>query len=135
MTPARPRARAHAMLPVTSSSNRRRSKRNDAPNSNASGSGAPSNLPDHSVVIGFPETWRRCAPSDDDASSVLGVRFQPLHQRRSPLAVSGDGPDRLGELGAVEGFGERLRLTTPGAQHDELLHALDAAQEFGDRPL
>ena len=44
-------ARAHAMLPVTSSSNRRRSKRNEAPNSNAAASGAVSKRPDQSVVI------------------------------------------------------------------------------------
>ena len=50
-TPAVASARAHARLPVTSSSNRRRSKRNDEPNSNAAASGAVSKRPDHRVVI------------------------------------------------------------------------------------
>ena len=44
-------ARAHARLPVTSSSNRRRSKRNEAPNSNAAASGAVSKRPDQRLVI------------------------------------------------------------------------------------
>src|SRR5436190_20343245 len=50
-TPAAASARAHAMLPAMSSSNSRRSKRNEAPNSNASASGPMSKRPDHSVVI------------------------------------------------------------------------------------
>ena len=53
--PGRPRrqhaaatsASAHARLPVTSSSNSRRSNGNDTPKSNAAGSGAASNRPDH----------------------------------------------------------------------------------------
>src|SRR5439155_210742 len=32
---------------------------------------------------------------------------------------------------AIERFGERLSLASAGSQHDELLHALDAAQEPG----
>ena len=47
-TPARASASAHARLPVTSSSKSRRSNGNDTPKSNAAGSGAESNLPDHS---------------------------------------------------------------------------------------
>src|SRR5262245_29729644 len=49
-TPARLNARAHARLPVTSSSNRRRSKRNDAPKSKATASGAASKRPDQRLV-------------------------------------------------------------------------------------
>src|SRR5262249_45084599 len=49
-TPARLNARAHARLPVTSSSNRRRSKRNDAPKSKAAASGAASKRPDQRFV-------------------------------------------------------------------------------------
>ena len=49
--PPRASARAHAMLPVTSSSNRRRSKRNEAPNSNAAASGAVSNRPTRALTF------------------------------------------------------------------------------------
>src|SRR5262245_2359531 len=49
-TPARLNARAHARLPVTSSSNKRRSKRNDAPKSKAAASGAASKRPDQRFV-------------------------------------------------------------------------------------
>src|SRR5262245_29412637 len=67
--PARASARAHAMLPVTSSSNRRRSKRNDAPNSNAARSGAVSKRPDHSVVPS-----RRSSVVDRESSVISRER-------------------------------------------------------------
>ena len=104
-----PSARAHARLPVTSSSNRRRSKRNDAPNSNAAASGAASNRPDHRVSSGS-RGMVRCDPSESCLVSSC-VRFETLRQRGGALAVArddedgvvaGDGPDRLGELGAIE---------------------------------
>ena len=40
-------------------------------------------------------------------------------------------PTTSGEAGAVERLGERLRLAPAGADDDELLHAIDAAQELG----
>ena len=73
-------------------------------------------------------------------SSVLGVRFEPLDQGGGALpsraidenrVVAGDRADRLRQLRAVERLGERLRLAAAGADDDELLHALDAAQELG----
>ena len=76
-------ARAHARLPVTSSSNRRRSKRNEAPKSNAAASGAASKRPDHKLVIS------RQSQSQSSVVSRLLSREQscvrvgrPLHPRR-----------------------------------------------------
>ena len=46
-TPARASAAAHARLPRTSSSNRRRSKPNERPNATSAASGFPSKRPDH----------------------------------------------------------------------------------------
>ena len=74
-TPAAESARAQARLPVTSSSKRRRSNRNDAPNSNAAASGAVSKRPDHKVVGGgwslvigrwslVTLSWRTSRPAD-----------------------------------------------------------------------
>src|SRR5437764_3358549 len=51
-TPARTRPSTYARLPVTSSSKRRLSKLNDAPNWNAVGSGSPANRPDQRFAIG-----------------------------------------------------------------------------------
>src|SRR5262249_27270898 len=47
----------------------------------------------------------------------------------------GDGADGFGELRAVERERERLRLPGAGADDDQLLDALDAAQEVRRRPL
>src|SRR5919201_620102 len=60
------------MLPVTSSTNRRRSNRNDLPNSKAAGSGAWSNRPDQRVVMEV-ECVRRL-PANDTA-----VAFEQFH--------------------------------------------------------
>ena len=49
--------------------------------------------------------------------------------------VAGDGADGLRQLRAVDGEGERLRLAGAGADDDQLLHAVDAAQELGGRAL
>ena len=43
--------------------------------------------------------------------------------------VAGNRADRFVELGAIERLGQRLRLAASGAEHDELLHAFDTAQE------
>ncbi len=51
-TPAAFRACAHARLPITSSSNNRRSKRNDAPKSKTAALGSLSKRPDQSVDMG-----------------------------------------------------------------------------------
>ena len=40
-------------------------------------------------------------------------------------------PTASGSAGAVERLGQRLRLARPGADDDELLHALDAAEKLG----
>src|SRR5262245_47714435 len=45
--------------------------------------------------------------------------------------VAGDRSDFLRQLRPIDRFGERLRLAAPGADDDQLLHALDAAQERG----
>src|SRR5262245_20247061 len=50
-TPIRVSASTHARLPVTSSSNKRLSKRNEAPNSNAAGSGSLLKRPDQRFAI------------------------------------------------------------------------------------
>ncbi len=44
--------------------------------------------------------------------------------------VARDGADRLGEPGAVERLGQRLRLAASGPNHHQLLDALDVAHEF-----
>ena len=51
ITPARSSPSAHARLPRTSSSNSRRSNRNDAPNAKRAASGSPSNRPDHRCAM------------------------------------------------------------------------------------
>src|SRR5262245_53070902 len=96
--PARARARAQAMLPVTSSSNRRRSKRNDLPNSKAAGSGAPSNRPDQRVVIEV-ERERRL-PADDTA--IAFEQFQPDDTRHPFLNLVDERVERLAERSEPE---------------------------------
>src|SRR5262245_1797754 len=49
--------------------------------------------------------------------------------------VAGDRADLFDQLRAVDRFGQRLCLSAAGPDDDELLHALDAAQERGRRPL
>src|SRR5262249_46234712 len=72
------------------------------------------------------------------------ILLQPLDERRGGAAaagddenrvVAGDRPDRVGQLCAIERQRERLRLADAGADDDELLHAIDAAQELGGRAL
>ena len=46
--------------------------------------------------------------------------------------VAADRADDVGQLGAVDRFGQRLRLAGIGSQHDELLDGLDASEELGD---
>ena len=91
-TPASRSARAHARLPVTSSSNSRRSKRNDAPNSNAAASGAVSNRPDQRFVISRQSSvvsvrrWRArssCASARPSTSADdVAVALEQLQARR-----------------------------------------------------
>ena len=66
-----------------------------------------------------------------------GVHFEPLHKscRAAVVArnhedgvVAGNRADGFGKLGPVDRQRERLRLARAGAQHDELLHAIDASE-------
>ena len=57
-TPARSSPSAHARLPRTSSSNSRRSNRNDAPNSNSPASGSPANRPDQRCAMSVSHRFR-----------------------------------------------------------------------------
>ena len=59
-TPAFSSASAHARLPVTSSSKRRRSNLNEAPNSKSAASGSPANRPDQRWAI-VSAHWRGAA--------------------------------------------------------------------------
>src|SRR6476661_8054595 len=101
------------MLPVTSSSKRRRSKRKDLPNSNAAGSGAPSKRPDQRVVMevegerGLPANDTAVAFEQlhpDDAGhpflDFVDERVERLAQRREPEAIV-DG------VGVLEAHGPR----------------------------
>ena len=54
------------------------------------------------------------------------------HENR---VVAGDRADRFRQLRAIERVGQRLRLAAARADDDELLDALDAAQELGGRAL
>src|SRR5215471_4150702 len=76
--------------------------------------------------------------------SRFGVCLEPLHERGGALAVAADdengvvasdGADGFVELRAVESFGEGLRLTAAGPQHDELLHPFHAPQKRRGGPL
>ena len=84
-TPARARPAAHARLPRTSSSNSRRSKRNDDPNAKSSASGSPANRPD-----------QRCAISEPIVSEDGGRRLDGWHACGAPRAPSASGGRRRG---------------------------------------
>src|SRR5262249_16207248 len=69
---------------------------------------------------------------------------EPLRQRGGSAraarddenrVVSRDRADHLGQLRAIERFGERLRLGAARADDDELLDALDPADELVGGPL
>ena len=145
-------ARAHARLPMTSSSKRRRSKPNDEPHSNAAASGGTSKRPDQRCVLKGAESepFRLLAgPLLRDARPARArlqprVGLEPLHERRRAAivarddenrVVAGDRADRLRQLRAVDGERQRLRLPGSGANDDELLHAIDAPQEARRRAL
>src|SRR5262245_60406014 len=83
-TPAAASARLQAMLPVTSSSKSRRSKRKEAPNSKAAASGAESKRPDHSVLIGL-HSWIVDARIDRLARALEQLEAHDAAQRRARL--------------------------------------------------
>src|SRR5438067_2673558 len=78
------------------------------------------------------------------ARSLRRIVLQPPGQRAGAAraarddqnrVVAADGSDHLRQLRAIERDRERLRLARTGSHDDELLHALDAAQELGRRAL
>ena len=73
ITLARSSPSAHARLPRTSSSKRRRSNRKDAPKANSSASGSPSNRPDH-----------RCAMVSARPALCARLLFAPQSRSEAP---------------------------------------------------
>ena len=72
------------------------------------------------------------------------VVLQPLDERgraaraardQQNRVVAGNRADHLREPRAIERLGQRLRLAAAGADDDELLDAVDVAQEFRGRAL
>src|SRR5262245_26832017 len=82
---------------------------------------------------------RACAYPFSRLSSPPGQPLQAARQRRRAACIAGDDenrvvalnrPDGLCKLRAIDGLGERRRLSPPGAKHDELLDAVGAAKEL-----
>ena len=80
----------------------------------------------------------------DDSGHAAESLLETLDERggAAPAAcdnkdgvVAGNGADSLGQTGAIERFCQDLRLAASGPDDHQLLHALDAAQEFQRRPL
>src|SRR6188508_3017035 len=99
-TPALASASAHARLPVTSSSKRRRSNGNETPKSNAAGSGAESKRPDHNGLD-------MLSLSSDNLRAALQQphpnRAGHLLRRRVDVGIEA-GAQRIEPLAAIDRF-------------------------------
>src|SRR5437879_2763649 len=99
----------------------------------------------------WPPTWRgrpntrgRYAAWDSEKWSLRRIGLEAFDERRGAArparddenrVVAGNRADRLVESGPIERLGEHLRLASARAHDDQLLHALDAAQEISGRAL
>ena len=106
------------------------------------------------VLVHQPANRRDDAGLPEYASTVLSVircvlslscePFEPLDQRpraacvagdRQNRVVAGDRADDFRKPRAVDRHAEQLRLSRPGAQQHQLLHAIDARQIVGERAM
>src|SRR5947208_3756326 len=93
---------------------------------------------------GRPNTRGRYAPWGSEKKSLRRIVLEAFDERRGAArparddenrVVAGNRADRLVESGAIERLGEHLRLSPARAHDDQLLDALDAAQEVRSRAL
>ena len=143
-TPARASARAQAMLPVASSSNRRRSKRKDEPNAKAAASGAVSNRPDQRLSSGHLIIWifehwisGQLLLSSRQSFETFRQRGGPAHVARDDQngVVAANGPDSFRQLRPIDRDGQGLGLPDAGADDDQMLDVVDPLEELAGGPL